>query len=97
MALAVVAVLVTVSVLIHARRLRRRLTASVAEAAASRDGFRRLLDGLPDAVFGLDPDGTSETVLTNARTAAAFDLDSENNRLVVPLVRENKVAVVSLQ
>ena len=66
MALAVVAVLVTVSVLIHARRLRRRLTASVAEAAASRDGFRRLLDGLPDAVFGLDPDGT----ITSANTRA---------------------------
>ena len=48
-------------------------------------------------IVRLDPDGTSETVLTNARTAAAFDLDSENNRLVVPLVRENKVAVVSLQ
>jgi diguanylate cyclase (GGDEF)-like protein/PAS domain S-box-containing protein len=56
-AVGMVAILAIGIVAIDARRVRRRLHASVDEVAATGDRVRQLLDGLPDAVLSLDADG----------------------------------------
>ena len=66
-AVGVVAVLAIAIVAIDARRIRRRLQASVDEVAATGDRIRRLLDGLPEAVLSLDADGA--IVSANERAA----------------------------
>lgn len=47
-------------------------------------------------IVRLDPDGTSETVLTGVKTPAAFDVDEKRGRLLVPEVQENRIAVAPL-
>lgn len=54
-------------VAIDARRVRHRLNASVDDLAATHDGVRRMLDGLPDAVLSIDDDGA--IVSANERAA----------------------------
>ncbi|MEP6298498.1 MAG: hypothetical protein ABJ382_14320, partial [Ilumatobacter sp.] len=53
----VVAALAVAVVALDARRVRRRLDASATDLAATHEGVRRLLDGLPDAVLSVDAGG----------------------------------------
>ncbi|MEP1124601.1 MAG: EAL domain-containing protein [Ilumatobacter sp.] len=63
----VVAALAVAVVALDARRVRRRLDASATDLAATHEGVRRLLDGLPDAVLSVDAGGS----ITSANERAA--------------------------
>lgn len=47
-------------------------------------------------IVRVSPDGTQEVVLTNVASPAAFDVDTERNRLLVPLVQQNRIEVAPL-
>ena len=63
----VLAILVVVLAALLAVRARRRVRDSIENITAAHDDLRRVLDGLPDAVLRIDPDG----VITSANARAA--------------------------
>lgn len=61
------------------------------------DGSRLVSSWDGKHIVRIAPDGTAKTVLTGVRTPAAFGFDEERQRLLVPLVKENKVVAAPLQ
>jgi len=60
------------------------------------DGSRLVSSWKGRNILRVAPDGSTETVLSGVRTPAAFDVDSKRQRLLVPLVQENRVVVAPL-
>ena len=88
-AVGVLAVLAIASVVIDARRVRRRLHASVDEAAATGDRIRQLLDGLPDAVLSLDADGAIASANGRAAEMTGRPIDELIGRSFIGFVSDD--------
>lgn len=59
-----------------------------------KDGSRLVSSWKGKHVVKVTPDGKETVLLSGATTPAAFDVDTKRNLLVVPMVRENAIAVV---
>ena len=87
-AVGVVAVLAIALVTLDARRARRRLGRSAEVMEDTHARVRRLLDGLPDAVLGLDDEGHITSSNSRAETLTDRDGDALIGRSFLALVAD---------
>ncbi|MFT6391153.1 MAG: diguanylate cyclase (GGDEF)-like protein/PAS domain S-box-containing protein [Ilumatobacter sp.] len=85
-AVGVVAALAIGVVALDARRVRGRLTASVAELGATHANVRRMLDGLPDAVLSFDVDGAIVSANEQAAAITGRSIDELLGRAFINFV-----------
>ncbi|MFT4656314.1 MAG: diguanylate cyclase (GGDEF)-like protein/PAS domain S-box-containing protein [Ilumatobacter sp.] len=85
-AVGVVAALAIGLVVFDVRRVRGRLTASVAELEATHANVRRMLDGLPDAVLSMDDDGAIVSANEQAAAITGRSIDELLGRAFINFV-----------
>lgn len=88
-AIGVLAIVAIIATAVEARRISRRFRRNIAELSRTQTEVRQLLDDLPDAVMGLDANGTIETANQKAAELTGRSVEDLVGRAFLGMVRDS--------
>ncbi|RLE26214.1 MAG: hypothetical protein DRJ50_01410 [Actinobacteria bacterium] len=88
-AIGILAIVAIIATAVEARRIGRRFRRNIAELSRTQSEVRRLLDDLPDAVMGLDANGTIETANQRAAELTGRSVEDLVGRAFLGMVRDS--------